>query len=123
MNQTLYEQLGGKKTVEKAAAILYVNILRDKRINYFFDGVDMEKQKRKMSVFLTNIFGGPSLYIGKTMRKVHKNAVENGLKDEHVDAMMENVAATLKELEIENDLIKKVISTIEEHRDDVLGRS
>ncbi len=122
MDQSLYDQLGGKKTVDKAAAILYVNILRDDRINSFFENVDIEKQKRKMATFLTNIFGGPSLYIGKTMRKVHKKAVENGLKDEHVDAMMECVGATLKELEIENDLIKKVISTIEEHRDDVLGR-
>ena len=122
MDQSLYDQLGGKKTVDKAAAILYVNILRDDRINYFFENVDIEKQKRKMSTFLTNICGGPSLYLGKTMKKVHKNAVDNGLNDKHVDAMMECVGATLKELEIENDLIKKVISVIEEHRDDVLGR-
>ena len=122
MDQSLYDQLGGKQTVDKAAAILYVNILRDDRINHFFQNVDIEKQKRKMSTFLTNICGGPSLYLGKTMKKVHKNAVENGLNDEHVDAMMECVGATLKELEIKDDLIKKVITVIEEHRDDVLGR-
>ncbi len=122
MDQTLYEQLGGKNTVEKAAAILYVNILRDERINQFFENVDIEKQKRKMSTFLTNIFGGPSLYLGKTMRKVHKNAVKDGLNDVHVDAMMECVSATLKELAIDSDLINKVINVIEEHRDDVLGR-
>jgi len=120
MDQSLYEELGGKKTVEKASAILYVNILRDERINGFFENVDIEKQKRKMSAFLTNIFGGPSLYIGKTMRKAHKNV--KGLNDEHVDAMMECVSATLKELDIDTKTINKVMEKIEEHRDDVLRR-
>ncbi|MGH1537956.1 MAG: group I truncated hemoglobin [Gammaproteobacteria bacterium] len=122
MDHSLYEDLGGEKTVEKASAILYVNILRDERINSYFENIDIEKQKRKMSSFLTNIFGGPSLYLGKTMRKAHKKVVDKGLNDSHVDAMMECVNATLKELEIETELINKVMAAIEEHRDDVLGR-
>lgn len=122
MDQTLFEEIGGKETVENASAILYVNILRDKRINSFFKNIDIEKQKRKMSSFLTNIFGGPSLYLGKTMRKAHKQVVENGLNDEHVDAMVECVSATLKELDIDTKIINKVMEKIEEHRDDVLGR-
>ncbi len=122
MDQSLFDQIGGKETVEKAAAILYVNILRDDRINSFFENIDIEKQKRKMSTFLTTICGGPSLYIGKTMRKAHENVVKKGLNDGHVDAMMECVSATLHELNIENELITKVIAAIEEHRDDVLGR-
>jgi truncated hemoglobin YjbI len=122
MDHTLYEELGGKKTVEKAAAILYVNILRDERINSFFEDIDIEKHQRKMSSFLTNIFGGPSLYLGKTMRKAHRNVVETGLNDGHVDAMMECVHATLKELNKDDALISKVMAQIEEHRDDVLGK-
>jgi hemoglobin len=122
MDQTLYEALGGRETVDKAAAILYVNILRDDRINDFFSNIDIEKQKRKMSTFLTTICGGPSLYTGKTMRKAHENVVKKGLNDGHVDAMMECVSATLHELNIGNELVTKVIAVIEEHRDDVLGR-
>ncbi len=122
MDQTLFDEIGGKETVEKASAILYVNILRDERINGFFKNIDIEKQKRKMSSFLTNIFGGPSLYLGKTMRKAHEKVVENGLNDDHVDAMMECVSATLKELAIEDTLINKVMAKIEEHRKDVLGK-
>ena len=122
MNPTLYEEIGGKKTVEKAAYFLYANILQDDRIKHFFEDVDIEKQKRKMTAFLTYIFGGPSLYSGKSMRRAHKNAVENGLNDDHVDAMMECVRAALDQLDINNTLINKVTKTIEEHRDDVLGR-
>ncbi len=122
MDHSLYEELGGKKTVEKASAILYVNILRDKRISSFFEDIDIEKHQRKMSSFLTNIFGGPSLYLGKTMRKAHVDVVKKGLNDSHVDAMMECVHATLKELGKDDQLINKVMAKIEEHRNDVLGK-
>ncbi len=122
MDQTLYEEIGGKEVVEKAANYLYVNIFRDERINQFFEDVDIDKQKRKMSAFLTNIFGGPSLYLGKDMRRAHKNVVNKGLSDEHVDAMMECVSLTLQEIGIKSDLIQRVLNEIEKHRDDVLNR-
>jgi hemoglobin len=122
MNKTLYEKIGGKKTVEKAAHFLYVNILKDDRINIFFKDIDIEKQKRKMTAFLNYIFGGPSLYIGKDMRRAHENVVAKGLSDEHVDAMMECVSKALTEIDIDKETIGEVIKTIEAHRDDVLNR-
>ena len=122
MDSTLYEEIGGKDTVEKAAKYLYVNILRDDRIKDFFENVDINKQQRKMTAFLTYIFGGPSLYRGRDMRRAHKGAVEEGLNDAHVDALMECVHTTLQELNIGKENTKKIIDTIEKHRDDVLNR-
>jgi hemoglobin len=122
MNQTLFEKIGGKDTVEKAEKILYVNILRDDRLKRFFEDTDMQKQERMMSSFLTNVLGGPSLYTGKNMRRAHAESVKNGLSDEHVNAMMECVSATLHELKVKPDIISEVISTVEKYRDDVLNR-
>ncbi len=122
MDSTLYRKVGGKETVEKAAKILYVNIIRDDRLKRFFEGTDMQKQERMMSGFLTNILGGPSLYTGKNMRRAHADSVKDGLSDEHVNAMMECVSAALREAKVEPDLITEVIAVVEKHRDDVLGR-
>ncbi len=122
MDQTLYDELGGKETVEKAAYYLYVHILNDDRIKDFFEKTDVESQQRKMTAFLTYIFGGPSLYLGKDMRRAHKGAVEEGLNDEHVDAMMECVKQSLSDLNIGKNQTTKVIDAIEKHRDDVLCR-
>ena len=58
-----------------------------------------------MSAFLTYIFGGPSLYTCRFMRRAHKNAVENGLNYEHFDAMIECVPEALDELKIDNNII------------------
>ena len=75
-----------------------------------------------MSAFLTYICCGPFLYLGKDMRRAHKHAVENGLNDEHVDAMIECVRKSFNELKIQDDSINKVIDKIELHRNDVLCR-
>ena len=79
MKPTLYEKIGGKDTVEKASHFLYVNILRDYSLKPFFENIDIEKQKSKMSAFLTYIFGGPSLYTGRSMRRAHKTPLRMDL--------------------------------------------
>lgn len=122
MEQTLFEKIGGKNAVELASIKLYYHILEDDRIKDFFKDIDIKKQSIKMNAFLTYIFGGPSLYTGRNMRKSHKSVVERGLNDSHVDAMLENVHTTLNEMEIEPDLQKQVLAKLEKHRDDVLCR-
>ena len=122
MNHTLYEKIGGQQMIYKATHYLYVNLLRNERLSPFFENTDIEKQQRKMSAFLTYIFGGNSLYTGKSMRRAHEGIVAAGLNDEHVDAMIECVCETLRELNIDNNCIGEVVQAIEKHRDDVLNR-
>ena len=55
MNPSLYERIGKKEMVDKASHYLYVNILRDSKLSPFFKDVDINKQQRKMSAFLTYI--------------------------------------------------------------------
>ena len=123
MEETLFEQIGGKNAVELASIKLYYHILEDDRIKDFFKNIDLRKQSTKMTAFLTYIFGGPSLYTGRNMRNAHKHVVEQGLNDSHVDAMLENVHMTLNEMEIPVDLQKQVLARLEKHRDDVLCRT
>jgi len=122
MAESLYEKLGGEAAVNAAVDIFYRKVLADDRINHFFDGVDMEKQAAKQKAFLTMAFGGPSNYTGKDMREGHKHLVERGLNDSHVDAVLENLKATLEELNVAPDLIQQVIDIAESARDDVLNR-
>ncbi len=44
---TLYEQLGGEAAVNAAVDIFYRHVLSDDRVNYWFDGIDMDKQASK----------------------------------------------------------------------------
>ncbi len=121
-NASLFARIGGEAAVDAAVDIFYRKVLADDRINDFFEGVDMEKQAAKQKSFLTFAFGGPHHYSGKDMREGHAHLVERGLNDSHFDAVMEHLGATLKELNVPDDLITEAAAIAESTRNDVLGR-
>ena len=122
MAESLYDRIGGHAAVNAAADIFYRKVLADDRINQFFEGIDMDKQAAKQKAFLTFAFGGPNNYSGKDMRDGHAHLVKNGLNDSHFDAVMENLGATLQDLNVPGDLIAEAAAIAESTRNDVLGR-
>jgi hemoglobin len=122
MSTSLYERIGGEPAVNAAVDIFYRKVLNDNRINRFFDNVDMEKQAAKQKAFLTMAFGGPHNYTGEDMRKGHAHLVKMGLDDSHFDAVVENLGATLEELNVPQEQIAEVVAICETTRNDVLGR-
>ena len=122
MTQSLYDRIGGEAAMNAAVDIFYRKVLADDRIKRFFDDVDMERQAAKQKAFLTMVTGGPNDYTGKDMREGHKHLVERGLNDSHFDAVMENLGATLKELNVPDELIAEAAAIAESTRNDVLNR-
>lgn len=116
---TLYDRLGGEAAVDAAVDIFYEKVLADDRINLFFENLDMVAQAVKQKNFLTMVFGGPNNYDGKDMRSAHAHL---GLTEEHFDAVVENLAATLKQLGASDDDIGEVAGIANSVKDDVLNR-
>ena len=67
-------------------------------------------------------FGGPVAYTGKEMRSGHAHLVKRGLNDSHVDAVIEILAKSLREVGAPEHLIAKVAAIAESARKDVLNR-
>ena len=119
---TLYERIGGEKAVDAAVDLFYRTVLADGRIARFFEGVNMEDQLAKQKAFLTMAFGGPNKYTGKDMRKAHERLVAMGLNDSHVDAVLENLSRTLRQLGVGEPEVKEVLALADSVRGDVLNR-
>lgn len=119
---SLYDELGGAAAIDAAVDIFYRKVLSDDRISRFFEDVDMERQAAKQKGFLTMVFGGPNNYTGKDMRQGHARLRALGLDDSHVDAVIEDLGETLRELGVAEDKIAKVAALADSVRDDVLGR-
>jgi len=119
---SLYEQIGGEPAVNAAVELFYRKVLADDRVNGYFSTVNMEEQAAKQKAFLTMVFGGPNNYSGKDMRAAHAHLVRDGLNDDHFDAIMEHLGATMKELKVPDALIGQAAAIAESVRDDVLGR-
>src|SRR5437899_2273009 len=110
---SLYEQIGGQAAVEAAVDLFYRKVLTDDRISAFFDDIDMDHQIVKQKAFLTMAFGGPHAYSGQDMRRGHQHLVARGLNDSHVDAVIEDLGASLAELGVKPELIAQVAAIAE----------
>lgn len=115
----LYEKIGGEAAVDLAVDVFYRKVLSDDRISHFFDTVDMDRQRVKQKAFLTYAFGGPASYSGKDMRTAHASM---NLNEGHFDAVMENLGATLKELNVPDELIAEAAAIANSVKADVLNR-
>ena len=116
---TLFQRIGGENAVDAAVDIFYTKVLADNRINHFFENLDMVAQARKQKAFLTMAFGGPNSYTGMDMRAGHAHL---GLTEEHFDAVVENLAATLSQLGVASSDIQEVAGIANSVKDDVLNR-
>lgn len=116
---SLYERLGGEAAVNAAVDLFYRKVLADERISEFFDSVDMDAQRAKQKAFLTFAFGGPSAYQGRDLRAAHARM---SLKEEHFQAVMENLGATLQELNVPAELIAEAAAIAGSVKRDVLNQ-
>ena len=79
----------------------------------------MKAQMRKQKEFLSAAFGGPVPWEGKDMRQAHKNL---DLTDEHFAAIAGHLAATLKELKVDDTLTAEIMTLVGTTKDEVLNR-
>ncbi|MBL4682895.1 MAG: group 1 truncated hemoglobin [Pseudomonadales bacterium] len=119
---SLYSDLGGEPAIDAAVDIFYDKVIDDTRVSYFFDGVDMRRQKNWQKRFFTYAFGGPNKYNGAGMRKAHEKAVNFGLKDMHFDIIIEHLGSTLLELGVPREKVNEAAKIAETTRSDVLHK-
>jgi hemoglobin len=73
--QSIYDRLGGYRSIEKMVADFYQTILNDETVNIFYieNISDIAKLHHHVTDFFSLIFGGPNTYKGRSMKEVHKN--------------------------------------------------
>lgn len=80
----------------------------------------MENQSYKMKTFLAYALGAPIDFPVKSLKESHSHLVKAGLSDAHFDAVLENLAFTLRELGIVEELIEQVEKIAEGTREEIL---
>jgi hemoglobin len=69
--QSLFEKLGGTKTIEAVVDAFYVRMLADPELKHFFTKTNMKWLKLRQTQFFTQALGGPAIYKGKDMKAAH----------------------------------------------------
>jgi hemoglobin len=68
---SLYDAIGGEAALVAVIDDFYLRVLVDPQLNGFFAGANMPKLKARQIEFLTAALGGPDVYRGRSMRKMH----------------------------------------------------
>jgi hemoglobin len=109
----LYERVGGAGSIDALVGAFYFNVLRDERVAHFFRDVSVNRVIHHQRLFLTEALGGGRGYAGRSLAAAHSRLIaEAGLKPEHFDAVIEILATTLTDLEVDEDAAQEVIDRV-----------
>ncbi|EER18560.1 hypothetical protein Pmar_PMAR008889 [Perkinsus marinus ATCC 50983] len=115
----LYRKVGESKGIAKFMDRLYDLICIDARIKKFFHGKDVNKIKKRQTVFFTEVLGGDEQYNGRSLPEIHKGM---NVDDYHFDCLVMNAERVLSGLGLGDDTIDEVLVVMENLRADVLNR-
>jgi hemoglobin len=94
---SIFTSIGGAPAVALAVDDFYARALGDPVLAPYFDGVDLQRQKRHMRAFLAGAIGGPDVYRGRDMTAAHAHL---RVTDQAFDHVVEHLVATLTALEV-----------------------
>jgi hemoglobin len=115
---SLYEQLGGAAVITAAVDHLCRGMLGDPELAPFFLGIDMGQQRHRMEKFLTTVLGGPAVYEGPSMRRVHQHLRVEG---RHFDLVVGYLKATLEARGVAPALVAQTIAAVAPLRHEIVA--
>lgn len=116
--ETLYERLGGRESIAAVVDEFYDRVMADDRVNYYFEDVDMTRQRAHQAQFISSVTGGPVEYSGEDMATVHEGM---GITEEEFNAIATHLDDALAEFEVPDDEREKVLVEIASYEDAIVG--
>ncbi|CAL8471141.1 g10683 [Coccomyxa elongata] len=112
---TLFKRLGGGPAVRAAVDLFYDKMMADPRVNYFFEGIDMKKQRAHQAAFLTYAMGGSKQYEGNAnMTSAHSRlARDMDMRMEHFDIVLDHLGGALRDLQVSEAEVAEAAALVE----------
>jgi hemoglobin len=123
-SKTLYERLGGKKSIEAVVDQFIGNVAADKRINKFF--ADTASNPKRLAAFRNKLVdqiceatGGPCKYKGKDMKTAHMGM---GVSKADFTALVEDLVAALNKFNVPEAEKNELLSALGQMMDDIVEK-
>lgn len=119
----LYERIGGRSAVEETLDVFFRRVLEDERINQFFEGFDIDKLRNQQRKFINFSLGGTDPADAQAAHDAVEFLVEKDLDSDHFDMLVENIASSLEELGVPQDLVDEARVLAKSLKDEVVLKS
>jgi hemoglobin len=122
---TLWERLGGEKSVKVVVHDFVLAAAEDKKVNFTRDGKykldakGVEHLEKTLVELISENTGGTLKYSGKSMKDVHKGMM---ITDAEFDALGAILVATLKKYKVADSDIADLVKIVESTRKDIVEK-
>jgi hemoglobin len=116
---SLYDEIGGRDAVEAVVDDFYDRVLDDDRLAGYFEGVAMGDLRAHQVAFVSAVAGGPAEYTGEDMRTAHAHL---DIDDGDFDAVADHLEIALRENGLRGDHVAAIMREVAALRDPIVGR-
>ena len=116
--ETLFEKIGGRSSVEQMVTAFYQRVLADPLLMPFFEDKDVERLQRMQVTFFTIALSGIEPDGMTSLRQVHQGL---GIEIKHLTRFTELLIETLEEVGVPESEAKKVYERIATFSNEILG--
>lgn len=102
--QSLYQALGGRPTLEKVHKIFYDILYAHPWLGQYFTGLQQHFIEAQQTDFMTSAMGGPEVYCGKFPPQAHKHMY---ITDELFSLRQSLLKQSLKKANVPDELAEK----------------
>lgn len=115
---SIYESIGGGSALAAVVDDFYARVLADPQLAGFFSGANMPRLKGRQVEFFAAALGGPDLYQGASMRKVHAG---RGISQADFDKVAVHLTAALAAAGVPAVTIAQIAAAITPLADDIVS--
>jgi hemoglobin len=114
---SLYDQVGGAPAVQLLVDRFYEHLWADASLQKYFNGIDRNELKRHQRMFLNLALGGGEPYTGQPLPQAHRDL---RIDDAAFDKVADYLRMTMREIEIDEPVIKIVDGAVQGFRSQVV---
>ncbi|MDF1755149.1 MAG: group 1 truncated hemoglobin [Verrucomicrobiales bacterium] len=115
-SDTIYERIGGEKTIDSIIELFYPRITADPVLSSYFTHANVGKIMSMQKHFFTAATGGPLTYGGRPLGEVHHKL---GISRYEFDLYVRHLTETLMEIGLSEEDCKQVVASINIYAPDI----
>src|ERR1700689_866326 len=120
-DKSLYERLGGKKSITKVVDEFVSRVAKDARINHYFaqtaaDPARMKKFKMNLVYQICQASGGPCRYTGRSMKEAHAGM---GITSPDFNALVEDLSGALDKFKVKDKEKNELLGALAPMKTDI----
>ena len=116
--QTLFDRVGGEKTISDLIHEFYDRVLADLELKPFFEKTSMDKLRRMQREFFSAALDGPITYTGRPLGYVHHG---RGITKHHFALYIGHLIDVLEGRGINDQDVQEVIARINTYAEKITG--